>query len=218
MLINISNKPKKIKMKKICFFAVLATAIMTMTSCRSSKDHASVSAPIQEDVTKAAIGDRIDIPCVEYSMDDADYFRELGVGANINQQSARDAAVESAKGMLIKRLGGFVQNVSKRYSHTAVNDATAERIERDMVNEMNELMEQMVDNADKTCEDIYWRGDGVYTAYYAIQIPKKLMIKAMEDAFAGRNIGSQPFDQASFHEYSIEEIDRLRQARSENGY
>lgn len=205
-------------MKRISIIAVSLAAFMTMMSCRSSKDHASVMAPIQEDVTKAVIGDRIDIPCVEFSKDDAVYFRELGIGTNINQQSARDAALESAKNMLIKRLGGFVQNVSRRYSHTTVKDATAEKIEREMINEMNELLEQLLDNADKTCEDIYYGKDGNYTAYYAIQMPKKHMIKAMEEAFNGRSFGSQQFDQATFHEYAEDEIKKLKQARAEAGY
>lgn len=205
-------------MKRISIIAISVAAFMTMMSCRSSKDHASVMAPIEEDVTHAAIGDRIDIPCVEYSKDDAEYFRELGIGTNLNQQSARDAALESAKSMLIKRLGGFVQNVSRRYSHTVVKDATSEKVERDMANEMNELLEQLLDNADKTCEDIYWGRDGNYTAYYAIQMPKKHMIKAMEEAFNGRSFSSQQFDQATFHEYAEEEIKKLKQSRAEAGY
>lgn len=205
-------------MNKISIIAVFAATVMAMTSCRSSKDHASVMAPIQEDATKSAIGERIDIPCVEFSKDDSDYFRELGIGTNLNQQSARDAALESAKSMLVKRLGGFVQNVSRRYSHTVAKEGTAEKIEREMINEMNELMEQMLDNADKTCEDIYRGKDGNYTAYYAIQMPKKHMIKAMEEAFAGRSFNSQQFDQSSFHKYAEDEIIKIKQVREEAGY
>ena len=159
----------------------------------------------------------LDLPCGDDSYDDDDYLKALGTGTHINMQSARSAAFDAAQSMIQKRLGGFVQGVASDYSRTVAGQASADKVQRMMESEMNKLVEKMVQDAQKTCEKFAQNKNGEYQSFIAIKIPKKEMVKKMENILDENEELEIEFNRDQFRKYANQRMAELKAAQKEAG-
>lgn len=199
------------------FIMTVIMGLALMTSCANRQ----MTAPSQpQPVAKSnPLGTEIDIPCVYESMDDDEYFRALGQATSINMQSARSAAMDAAQDMITKRLGGFVQGLSTSYSRTVSGQAPADKVQRMMEGEMNKVVEQMVNHAQKTCEKMFQdENDGNYKSFISIQIPKKAMIDNMVKGISQNEELEIEFNRDLFRKYAEEKMAKMKEDAAPKGY
>lgn len=129
-------------------------------------------------------GQLITIPCVDASYDDPDgeYFADLGIGTALNPQMARKSAIQASQSMIKEKLGGTVKGLATDYSNKiSGSTSSADKVQNAIENEFTTVIDAMLNNAQKTCEDMVKLDDGNYRAYYAIRIPiKELVGKAVD--------------------------------------
>lgn len=150
------------------------------------------------------------IPCVDASMDDDDYFRDLGIGTSINKQSARKAAVEASKSMIKSRLGGMIKGVSTDYSRIVAGQAPADKVQRIIEEEFTQVVEKMLNDADKTCEDMYQLPSGEFEAYYAIQISKKEIINKTSNVLSQNEELEIEFNREQFRKFAEKRMEEMK--------
>lgn len=193
-------------MKKLFLFASIAC--FCLTGCKS-KQQVVYQAPQNGRV-------EIEIPCKETGFDDADYFRGTGTANALNQQSARKAALDAAKSIIRGKLGGFVQGLASDYSTTVAGQAASEKVQRLMENEMNEVVERMLNDAEQICEKLYQLPNtGQYESWFSLQIPKKEMVNNMEKALSDSEELEIYFKRDEFRKYAEDKINKMKEARKE---
>jgi hypothetical protein len=185
---------------------MLMVAIVCVAGCGSNKPATTSNPPTDNN----PFGTFYDLPCVDASYDDDDYFRGLGIGTHVNMQSARTAAIDAAQSMLQKRLGGFVQGLTTDYSRTVSGQAPADKVQRLMEGEMDKIVERMVNDAQKTCEKFSQLKTGEYQSYIAIQIPKKSMMDEMINALAENEELEIEFNRERFRKFTKERMEEMR--------
>ncbi|MBP5709934.1 MAG: hypothetical protein J6W84_03050 [Bacteroidales bacterium] len=97
----------------------------------------------------------LNIPCVDASYDDGDYFRDYGIGAveNGNEQLARERAFQAAKSMIKQRLGEYIQGMTDYFLESYSNDKSdKDAAGNRTLTKMNGVIEGMLRDANKTCE------------------------------------------------------------------
>ena len=150
-------------------------------------------------------------------MDDEDYFRELGTATSVNMQSARTAALQAAKDMIFQKLGGYVEGLSESYSRTVAGQSAQEKVQRLMEADMNQVVQQYVNNAQKTCEKMYDKGANGYTSFIAIQIPVKKMVEKMADVISADEELQIEFNREQFRKYAEEKQKKMLENQKNNG-
>ena len=191
---------------------MLMVAIVCVAGCGSNKPATTSNPPTDNN----PFGTFYDLPCVDASYDDDDYFKGLGIGTHVNMQSARAAAMDAAQSMLQKRLGGFVQGLTTDYSRTVSGQAPADKVQRLMEGEMEKIVERMVNDAQKTCEKFSQLKTGEYQSYIAIQIPKKSMMDEMINALAENEELEIEFNRERFRKFAKERMEEMRKNQNNN--
>ena len=198
-------------MKTSIKFGLAMLAMLAFAGCGSSKQ-ATTTNPTPDD---SPFGQFYDLPCVDASLDDDDYFKGLGIGTHVNLQSARTAAMDAAQSMLQKRLGGFVQGLATDYSRTVAGQAPADKVQRLMEGEMDKIVEKMVNDAAKTCEKFSQLKTGEYQSYIAIQIPKKKMMDDMLNTLTENEELEIEFNRDQFRKFAKERMEEMKKAQNE---
>ena len=197
--------------------AALFMAAVALSSCAQQKPVAYQPAPQQPPTPNNSLGQEVDVPCVYESMDDEDYFRELGTATSVNMQSARTAALQAAKDMIFQKLGGYVEGLSESYSRTVAGQSAQEKVQRLMEADMNQVVQQYVNNAQKTCEKMYDKGANGYTSFIAIQIPVKKMVEKMADVLSADEELQIEFNREQFRKYAEEKQKKMLENQKNNG-
>lgn len=161
------------------------------------------------------------VPCIESSYDDEDYFRDYGIG-NVeggNEQTARERASQAAKDMIRKRLGEYVQGMTDYYLESYSNnkserDAAGNRVRTKLIG----VVEGMLRNADKICEKIGTDAKGNTKVYYAIQIPKKELNKKMMDIMSEDDKLRRDFNAEQMQKFMDERMQAMLEAKKAAGY
>lgn len=185
---------------------------LAIVGCKSQKQAANGNKSNED-----PFGTFYDLPCVDASFDNDDYFKGLGVGTHVNLQSARTAAMDAAQSMLQKRLGGFVQGVATDYSRTVAGQAPADKVQRMMEGEMDKIVEKMVNDAQKTCEKFSQLKTGEYQSYIAIQIPKKEMMNQMLNTLSENEELEIEFNRDQFRKFAEKRMSELKEAQKQSG-
>ena len=204
-------------MKKIKSFALASVAAILLASCGNRQ---MVSSQDPTTTTQSnPLGTKIELPCVDASMDDDEYFRALGTSHAINMQSARENALSSAQQMIRLRLGGFVQGFVSGYGGTTAGQTATDKVQRHLQNQMDVLVEKMINDAQKVCEELYQDGtDGNYNAFIAIQIPKGKLVDEMADILSKDEELEIEFNEAQFREYARKRMEEMKKDAEEKGY
>lgn len=185
---------------------------LAIVGCKSQKQAANGNKSSED-----PFGTFYDLPCVDASFDNDDYFKGLGVGTHVNLQSARTAAMDAAQSMLQKRLGGFVQGLATDYSRTVAGQAPADKVQRLMEGEMDKVVEKMVNDAQKTCEKFSQLKTGEYQSYIAIQIPKKKMMEDMLNTLTENEELEIEFNRDQFRKFAKERMEEMKKAQNNGG-
>lgn len=197
--------------------AALFMAAVALSSCAQQKPVAYQPAPQQPPTPNNSLGQEVDVPCVYESMDDEDYFRELGTATSVNMQSARTAALQAAKDMIFQKLGGYVEGLSETYSRTVAGQSAQDKVQRLMEADMNQVVQQYVNNAQKTCEKMFDKGANGYTSFIAIQIPVKKMVEKMADVLSADEELQIEFNREQFRKYAEEKQKKMLENQKNNG-
>lgn len=197
-------------MKTSIKFGMAMLAMLALAGCGSSKQATSNQNP-----ENTPFGTFYDLPCVDASLDDDEYFKGLGVGTHVNLQSARTAAMDAAQSMLQKRLGGFIQGLATDYSRTVAGQAPADKVQRLMEGEMDKIVEKMVNDASKTCEKFSQLKTGEYQSYIAIQVPKKKMMDDMLNTLTENEELEIEFNRDQFRKFAKERMEEMKKAQNQ---
>lgn len=157
----------------------------------------------------------IELPCVEESMDNADYYRAMGTAENVNMQNARTAAFDAAKSMLKRRLGGLVKGLSTDYSRSVAGDTQQDKVQRIMEGEMYTVVEKMLNDAAKTCEKMYQNASGNYESYIAIQVSKKEMVNQMSTKLSANEELEIEFNRDQFRKFAEKKMKEMEEYKGE---
>lgn len=198
-------------MKKITFLTVALLALTLMfASCGSKKQVAQTTTSHSQ---SNPLGEEVDLPCVYESQDDDDYFRDMGTATSINMQSARTAALQAAQSMIWQKLGGYVEGLVEDYSRTVAGQAPQEKVQRLMESDLNKVVQEKVNHAQKTCEKMYNKGADGYTSFIAIQIPIKKLIEDMSNTLSQDEELEIEFNREQFRKYAEEKAAKLVENR-----
>ena len=197
-------------MKTLSKFGMAMLAMLAFAGCGSNKQATTVTTNPVSNTQAKSPGQRVFIPCVDESMDDDTYFRDLGIGTNINKQSARKAAVEAAKSMIKSRLGGMIKGVATDYSRMVSGQAPADKVQRLIEEEFTQVVEKMLNDADKTCEDMYQLESGEFEAYYAIQISKKEIINKTSNVLSQNEELEIEFNRDQFRKFAEKRMEEMK--------
>lgn len=186
-------------MKKVVMIMAIA-ATMVFSACKSSKP----VTPEQRGRTK------IEIPCLSESYDDDQYFKAVGTATNMNQQNARSAAYDAAKSMLMKRLGGFAKGLATDYSRTLAGDAQIDKVQRAMEGEITTVIERLVNDSYKTCEEMYQNQAGNYESYIAIRVSKAEIIKEVQTELSKNQELEIEFNRDQFRKFAEKRMKEMQ--------
>ncbi|MBQ6082726.1 MAG: hypothetical protein IJK92_00020 [Bacteroidales bacterium] len=192
-------------MRKLHLLGMTVVAIV-FASCGSEKQMTN-NQPQQQN-QRMQEGVSIVMPCVDVSYDDDDYYRDLGIGTALNPQMARKAAVKEAQSMVRERLNGVVKGLATDYSRSVSGNASADKVQGIIENEFTTVIDQMLNNADKVCEDLVKLQDGNYRAYYAIQISKKEIVNKATEAISQEEEWGIEFKRDQFRKYAEEYLEK----------
>ena len=158
---------------------------------------------------KDAVGVEINLPCIEASFDDEEYFRDLGIGTdkNNNRQAARLDAVKQAKEMIKARLGEYIQGVTTDY-FSSYSVSASDDVQHKIESKLNGVVDYMMNNADKECEKAIWNVKGNYEYYYVVRIPKADMKKQMIDAVKEAKLEID-FNEHQMQKFMDENMDKM---------
>lgn len=188
-------------MKKCTLLMMTIATVLTFASCKSSKQVVQTPPPGRTE---------IELPCVNESMDDDEFFKAMGTAININMQNARSAAFDAAKSMISKRLGGFITGLSTDYSRVVAGDAQQEKVQRMMEGEFYSVVERMLNDAAKTCEKMYQNQNGAYESFIAIQVSKKELINKMADKLTDNQELEIEFNRDQFRKFAEKKMKELQ--------
>ena len=72
----------------------------------------------------------------------------------------------------------------------------------------NKISSEMLNDADKTCEDLVKLENGNYRSYYAIQISKKELVNKVADALSQEQELEIQFHRDQFRKYAAEYLEK----------
>lgn len=167
----------------------------------------------------ATIGNEVEIPCIESSFDDEDYFRDLGIGTdtNNNKQAARNDAVEQAKSIIKARLGEYIQGVTTDYFNSYTTTSETDDVQHKLEAKLNGVVDYMLNNADKECEKLIKNDRGNWEFYYVIRIPKQDLKKQIIDA-AKEEKTLIDFNEHRMQKFMDENMKKMLDEKSKAGY
>ncbi len=175
----------------------------------------------QQQISAAqAAGTEVSIPCIEYSFDDEEYFRDLGIGkvSGNNKQAARLDAVNQAKSMIKARLGEFIQGVTSDYFNSYAGSKPADDVQHKMESKLNGVVEKMLNDADKECEKSIIDVKGNFEYYYVIRIPKGDLKKQMTEALTSDEKLNIDFNEHKMQLFMDEKMNEMLEAKKNAGY
>ena len=163
----------------------------------------------------------INIPCVESSYDDEEYFRDYGIGnvENGNEQLARERAFQAAKSMIKQRLGEYVQGMTDYFLESYSNsksdkDAAGNRA----ITKLNGVVEGMLHDANKICEKQGVDVKGNTKWYICIEIPKKELNQKLKNVFSEDEKLRRDFDADQMQKFMDERMQQMLDAKKNAGY
>lgn len=161
----------------------------------------------------------VDIPCYEESLSQGEedpYFRELGIGEDVNRAKARTAAVLQANDMIKNRLGGVVKGLSTNYSKLMTTKSSPAKLEQIIEGELITVIDNAVRDAAKPCEK--WAKDraGQWVCYYVIWVGRTELANKMTDALAEKEELKAEFDREQFRKYAEEYMRKQQEYNNNN--
>ena len=163
----------------------------------------------------------LNIPCLEASYDDEDYFRDYGIG-NVeggNEQTSRERALQAAKNMIKGRLGEYVQGMTDYYLESysgskSEKDAAGNRA----LTKLNGVIEGMIRDANKVCEKSGIDVKGNTKWYICIEIPKRELNEKLKNVMSEDDKLRLDFNAAQMQKFMDERMQQMLEAKKNAGY
>lgn len=189
-------------MKRTVILLASVAMMMMFNACRSSK-------PVP--VTPQQQGKvEVELPCVEESYDNDQFFKALGTATNMNMQNSRSAAMDAAKSMLMKRLGGFAKGLATDYSRAVAGDAQVDKVQRLVEGEVTMVIERLVNDAYKTCEKMYQNSAGNYESYISIKVSKEEVIRQSQSQLSKNQELEIEFNRDQFRKFAEKRMKEMQ--------
>lgn len=192
-------------MKKFTKIALVIMIAAAFVGCKSKKEVTQNYGP-KEPVQ----GPVVTTPCAEQSKDDAEYYRDFGVGTNVNLQSSRNAALQAAKQMIHERLGGLVKGLTSDYIRTVAGQTPSDKVQRIVETGTDQVIEKMLNDAEKICETTIHLDNGEYQTFYAIQISKKELAKKTAEILSEQEELEIEFNREQFRKYAENRMTEMK--------
>lgn len=152
-----------------------------------------------------------ELPCADFDRDTKEYFTGLGTAESVNEQNARDGALEAAKGQVRRKLGGLVKGLSTDYSKFMRGSAAQTDVSSIVEGELATVIERQLNDAMKTCERMGHTAQGTYKSYVAIQISKEELASKMSTALSENDKIRMEYDRDRFRKYMEEYMKGLNE-------
>lgn len=192
-------------MKKITLsISILMAIAIIFSACKTAK---TVSVAQVEEMTE------ISMPCGEFGKDTKDYYAGVGVGENTNMQAARIAALEGAKDIVKRKIGGQVQGLSADYSRVMTGGAAQNDVQNIIEGEMYTTLNKMLNDAEQVCEKMYKTNSGTYQAHIAIKISKEELIDKTATALSQNDKLEMEFNREQFRKWMKQHMQEEKEYR-----
>ena len=178
--------------------ALLCGFSITFIGCKSNK--AVPVAKVEEMV-------EISMPCGDYSKDNKDYYAGMGVGENTNIQAAQIAALEGAKDMVKRKIGGQVKGLSTDYSRVMTGGAAQNDVQNIIEGEFVTTVDKMLNDAEQVCTKMFKTNSGTYQAHIAIKISKEELIDKTATALSKNEKLEMEFNREQFRKWMKERME-----------
>lgn len=189
-------------MKTSFFFMGLALTSIAFVGCKSNN---YVPVQPQQDIVF------YELPCGDFDRDTKEFFTGLGTAESVNEQNARDGALEAAKGQVRRKLGGLVKGLSTDYSKFMRGSAAQTDVSSIVEGELATVVERQLNDAMKTCERMGRTAQGTYKSYVAIQISKEELAKNMASALGENEKLRMEYDRERFRKFAEEYMKGLNE-------
>ena len=186
-------------MKGKHYFAGCLLAAVMLTGCSANKN-----------VPTEWNGNReIDLPCAGYDRDSEKYFTGMGIGENVNMQNSRSAALDAAKSMLQRKIGGLAKGLTTSYSKTMSGNANQDDVSRIVEGEIAQVIDRMLNDVEQVCEKMYQTPGGTYQSHIAIRISKKDIAESVSSSLSKNEKLRMEFDRDNFRKFAEEYMKKL---------
>lgn len=156
-------------------------------------------------------GTTFDIPCMGLNKSDKEYYRQLGIGEDMDLSVAQSNSIQNANSIMYDRLGGVVKGLatdySKKYSKSGSGDSKRGIIER----EFNKVIDEVLQNADNVCEQPAQLPTGAYRYYYVIEIKKGKLAEELTKAIDKNDELRTDFDRDQFRKYAEDYLKKQKE-------
>lgn len=149
-------------------------------------------------------GTTFDLPCSGVGTSDKEYYRQLGIGKDMDLSLAQRKAIQSAKSILRDRLGEQVKGLVTDYSKTYSKSGKGSDMEGILEREFTSVVDKALDDADNPCEKPAQLNTGEFQYYYVIEIRKAELVDKMASAISNNDKLRAEFDRDQFRKYAEE--------------
>lgn len=149
----------------------------------------------------------VDIPCMEFSISESEedpYFRELGIGEDLQRPKARLLSIENANSMIKRRLGGVVKGLATDYSKSVSTKSSPAHMEQIIEQEYTTMIDKVLRDAAKPCEKIRQDRSGRWISYYVVWVGREELADKLADALSQNEELKAEFDRDRFRQFAKE--------------
>ena len=189
-------------MRKIVLFSFIATSIVLLDSCKSSKEPPSTGPAPAGETT-------VIIPC-----SGADYFtsetafRANALGESMDQVISRKKALTNARADLASSIQTTVKTVTDNYVNSREFNNKEEAEERfESLN--REVINQRLSGVKVICEKLTRTTEGRYKTYLAIELSATDLIAAYNERLSGDERLKIDYDYEKFKKTFEDEMERM---------
>ena len=159
-------------------------------------------------------GATFELPCSGVGTSDKEYFRQLGIGKDIDLSLAQRMAIQSAKSIMRDRLGEQVKGLVTDYSKTYSKSSKGSDLEGILEREFTSVVDKALDDADNPCEKAAQLNTGEFQYYYVIEIRKNELADKLADAISGNDKLRTEYDRDQFRKYAEEYLQKQKEFSS----
>jgi|GEM_PF-3535925 len=152
--------------------------------------------------TTSPAGTTFDLPCSGMGTSDKDYFRQIGIGKDMDLSLAQRKAAQSAKSIIRDRLGEHVKGLVTDYTKTYSKSGKGSDMEGILEREFTSVVDEVLKNADNPCEKPAQLNTGEFQYYYVIEIRKNELVDKMADVISNNDKLRAEFDRDQFRKYA----------------
>lgn len=149
-------------------------------------------------------GTTFDLPCSGVGTSDKEYYRQLGIGKDMDLATAQQKAIQHAKSIIRDRLGEHVHGLVTDYTKTYSKSGKGKDLEGILEREFTSVVNTAINDADNPCEKAAQLNTGEFQYYYAVEISKKELSEKMAEKISNNEKLKAEFDRDQFRKYAEE--------------